>query len=854
MRIKCFSEARGVFEEGQISFEPQIHCFGGGGGGGGGGGDSRSEADRSYEDDFGFSSDLADKYSGSAADVGGRDNNGGDDRPAPAPAPAPSPSAMDTAIANALANIDTASLADISTPMVGGAFVDPTTGFGIMQDIPGPAMQSAIDVAQLATPGLYGSQATTGDSFEDLLGDSMDSLFGFYETTPVPRGSESNAFGPLELEDLQQGINMRQAMPGTGIDEILGLQARLDQGARIARQEEQARRNQILGNEFIAGPDPGPSPAPSFDMDSAITQQDYNNLQGGRSVIEQILAERAGAFPGPSPGMTAGGVDTRSFAEKVAAGEIPEDVFVYGASAPSGDEILTFGLDTSDTRSFAEKVAAGEIPEDIFVYGASAPSGDEILTFGLDTSDTRSFAEKVAAAPQTQQFQELQTTNISLMDQLEDLQQGINMRQAEFDALSARYDGLAPLATFNIVPELNTQLDDLNSQLAGKQDEILGLQTRLDDTFKQFTDLQGQYGAQSDQLTALDEQFGLSQQQIQDQAARIAEQEEAARRNRILGIAGVSPVASSAMTQTAPAPRPSANRFEGEVVPGFGASIDRAIGDFMGETYGGRTEQLPDGTINKELFTDLGDFVSRRDRNARNPGNIGVGSGAALGATSNRNFQSADFLSGYSPVAQQRMQEGYLADYGIELPNIEVFGKNYPISPLAAGVNAIANPEYTMTQALRQGASPVYGTLPGQEGSILGATSPSGDIVYSNAPFGDSLAALKGTFGFGPGLDPNMEAAYARQRELDDAERARNDSGDQAAPPALTLPDPVTQECPEGYTRDGSGICVYVGQPRVGVTPYTPMAPVEFSYTGLPSLAPRTLRPTAPNLSFLNRR
>jgi hypothetical protein len=45
--------------------------------------------------------------------------------------------------------------------------------------------------------------------------------------------------------------------------------------------------------EFNAFPSPGP-----------ITQQDYNNLQGGRSVIEQILAERAGAFPGPSPGMT----------------------------------------------------------------------------------------------------------------------------------------------------------------------------------------------------------------------------------------------------------------------------------------------------------------------------------------------------------------------------------------------------------------------------------------------------------------------------------------------------------------------------------------------------------------------
>jgi hypothetical protein len=54
------------------------------------------------------------------------------------------------------------------------------------------------------------------------------------------------------------------------------------------------------------------------------------------------------------------------------------------------------------------------------------------------------------------------------MDQLEDLQQGINMRQSEFDALSARYDGLAPLATFNIVPELNTQLDDLNSAVGGQ--------------------------------------------------------------------------------------------------------------------------------------------------------------------------------------------------------------------------------------------------------------------------------------------------------------------------------------------------------------------------------------------------
>lgn len=419
----------------------------------------------------------------------------------------------------------------------------------------------------------------------------------------------------------------------------------------------------------------------------------------------------------------------------------------------------------------------------------------------------------------TPEFQELQNTNISLMDQIEDLQQGINMRQAELDALPADYKDLMPSAV------------DFRTK------EITELQNRLDDTFKQFTDLQSQYGAQSDQLAALDEQFGLSQQQIQDQAARIAAQEEAARRNRILGIAGVSPVASSTMTQddvynmfggpaTTAGPRPSAlgpvaPSQPTEVVPGFGESVNRAISDFMGEYYGGITEQLPEGGISKELFTDVGDFVS----------------------------QPTEFLSGYSPVAQQRMQEGYLADYGLEIPNIEVFGQKIPVSVVGAAVNAIANPEYTMTQALRGGATPVYGTMPGQEGSILGATSPSGDIVYSNSPFSDTIEAVKGTFGFGPGIDPAMAEAYAKQQELADAEAARRDSGGgEPAAPAITLPDPVTEECPEGYSRDGSGVCVYQGKARVGATPYTPMAPVEISYTGLPSLAPRILRPTYPRV------
>jgi hypothetical protein len=523
-----------------------FYCFGGGGDDGGGG-DSRSEADRSYEDDFGFSSDLADKYSGSAADVGGRDDNG---------------SAMDTATASALANIDTALLADISTPMMSGDFVNPTTGFGMMQDIPGPAMQSAIDAAQLATPGLYGSKATTGDSFAGLLGDSPESSFGFYETIPVPRGSESNVFDPLELEDLQQGINMRQAMPGTGIDEILGLQARLDQRARIARQEEQALRNQILGNEFV---------------------------------------------------------DTFSFAEKVAAGEIPKDVFVYNVSAPYGDEILTFGLDDFNT-------------------GPSPVDG------GVDDFNTRA---DLGISPNPIESQ------ISIANALKNL--GLQAEEEQ------------------IFTPINMQLPS-----------FIG--------------------------------------------------------------AGINLIGGAAN---------AAQKYGGGNIPGYAQ-----------------------------------DVMNR-------PG------GAPIMA-------NAPMMSPAQPSAF--------------LETLMAASDRQPVGPYSEA----------------EGVPDVLGGFGPNQLSFLPGEP---DNIYVGDPRGIEQAQM---------LDPNVQVLdenyFSQGQELSDR------GGDQAAPPALTLPDPVTQECPEGYTRDGSGICVYVGQPRVGVTPYTPMAPVEFSYTGLPSLAPRTLRPTAPNLSFLNRR
>jgi hypothetical protein len=749
-----------------------FYCFGGGGDDGGGGGDSRSEADRSYEDDFGFSSDIAGGFSGSAADVGGRDDNGGDNRPSPSVNPG---------------NIGVGSGAGLGATSNANFSPGPS---------PGPSTGGSDPFDMDAAAKSYIDQAIANFGVGPTVGVMPDPyLEAAAAGTAVP-GPDLPGFGP----------GFGPGEPG-----------------EVA--------------EFNAFPSPGP-----------ITQQDYNNLQGGRSVIEQILAERAGAFPGPSPGMTAGGVDTRSFAEKVAAGEIPEDVFVYGASAPSGDEILTFGLDTSDTRSFAEKVAAGEIPEDVFVYGASAPSGDEILTFGLDTSETPPFAEKVAA-PQTQQFQELQTTNISLMDQLEDLQQGINMRQSEFDALSARYDELAPLA--DTVPGLNTQLLDLNTQLNTRANEITGLQTRLDDTFKSYTDLQGQFGTQSDQLTALDEQFGLSQQQIQDQAARIAEQEEAARRNRILGIAGVAPVASSAMTQDnvynlfggpgpvstapvsmAPAPRPSAQ-----------GPVDGGVDDFNTGAYGTRADlgitpnpiesQISIANALKNLDLQAEEEQIFTPINMQLPSFIGAGINLIGGALN----------------AAQKYGGGNIPGYAQDVMNRPGGAPIMANAPMMSPAQPSAFLETLMAASDRQPVGP-YSEAEGVP-DVLGGFGPNQlsflpgepDNIYVGDPRGIEQAQM---------LDPNVQVLdenyFSQGQELSDR------GGDQAAPPALTLPDPVTQECPEGYTRDGSGICVYVGQPRVGVTPYTPMAPVEFSYTGLPSLAPRTLTPTAPNLSFLNRR
>jgi hypothetical protein len=641
-----------------------------------------------------------------------------------------------------------------------------------------------------------------------------------------------------------------------------------------------------------------------------------------------------------------GGNDNDSSRQEIAArAGVPADTIV--GSGPQGSGVVTSaGGPVTSARSVAQAagdlgISDDEVRARINAAASAVPGPSAAAAFDQAIAEQEAY-DAAFNIFDTPQFQELQTTNISLMDQLEDLQQGINMRQSEFDALSARYDELAPLA--DTVPGLNTQLLDLNTQLNTRANEITGLQTRLDDTFKSYTDLQGQFGAQSDQLTALDEQFGLSQQQIQDQAARIAEQEEAARRNRILGIAGVSPVASSAMTQGdvynmfgGPGPGSSVE-MQNRILGGSGGfstrpsvtDPNRSILSLGGREYsfdntvpgnqrsyteisspsiGGVTGALldtPEFQAEFDAFNSLQkmpaggvDTRSFAEKVAAGeiPEDIFVYGASAPSGDEILTFGLDDFNTGITPnpIESQISIANALKNLDLQAEEEQIFTPINMQLPsfIGAGINLIGGalnaaqkygggniPGYAQDVMNRPGGAPIMANAPmmspAQPSAFLETLMAASDRQpvgpYSEA---EGVPDVLGGFGpnqlsFLPGepdniyvgdprgieqaqmLDPNVQVLdenyFSQGQELSDR------GGDQAAPPALTLPDPVTQECPEGYTRDGSGICVYEGQPRVGVTPYTPMAPVEFSYTGLPSLAPRTLTPTAPNLSFLNRR
>lgn len=171
-----------VFNPDENPLEKHLYCFGGDDDDGGGGGDSRSEADRSYEDDFGFSDDTASGYSGSASDIGGTDFGGSDDQE----------TKTDTAVESTLAAIDTLNLAGIDTPMTGGAFVDPNTGYGIMSDIPAVDYKSYITETTPTT-----SSSSFLDSDSDGIPDYIDSTP--YASTTMTQDQVYNLFGGTDV-------------------------------------------------------------------------------------------------------------------------------------------------------------------------------------------------------------------------------------------------------------------------------------------------------------------------------------------------------------------------------------------------------------------------------------------------------------------------------------------------------------------------------------------------------------------------------------------------------------------------------------------------------------------------------
>ena len=87
---------------------------------------------------------------------------------------------------------------------------------------------------------------------------------------------------------------------------------------------------------------------------------------------------------------------------------------------------------------------------------------------------------------------------------------------------------------------------------------------------------------------------------------------------------------------------------------------------------------------------------------------------------------------------------------------------------------------------------------------------------------------------FGEGVPDNIQDLYSRKNAIDDAERARQggDGGEPIIPPLIDEDFIGEYQTPE---RE---------QFELGEYQYEPMDPVQISYTGIPTLAPRILRPS----------
>tara|TARA_S200002703_G_scaffold96498_1_gene83365 strand:+ start:879 stop:2981 length:2103 start_codon:yes stop_codon:yes gene_type:complete len=588
-----------------------------------------------------------------------------------------------------------------------------------------------------------------------------------------------------------------------------------------------------------------------------------------------------------------GGVSTRNFNVDTNQGFVDTDQGrVYGASDVLGKGIAEGDISPTDRQDTAIGMASdimGVDPSNV-ALGGDLFFGEEDVLANQDLSFGESGLTPSTPEPQLNVTETPEYTN--LLDTVNELQNTLDQKSQEYNQLQSQYDEIAPLATE--IDFFKTQADSLNDQLTAKQEEITSLSTDLNNTLTDFQGLQTQFADQSEQLGGLQNQFTTAQETIAEQNARIAAQNEAAEQARVRNIAGTPTFADPTTVDFAPQQGRvvSETRLGSPTVAGTAAMEDvnmpsavsalEAFDDFnfsrdvFGveqpedyQIYGLRDTVTPQAAVltNAERMSQQGVDAEMTD--------IPIGATAERREIAGQDPRAPDYTLAEAQANLDAARREAYADkqFGFDtgLPgSIDVFGAKIPtgVGVIEGAVDALFNPDAALANAIAErGIRSIDGnpvpensanynpngldvvTAGGSlsEGGRTAAYDERGNIVYDSSPF-------SGLNPLGEGVPDNIQDLYDRQRTIDDAERERQGGDSTQAPPPTADPDPTTGECPDGYSyNSATQTCEYQGRDVVGATEYTPMGPVNISYTGLPSLAPRTLRPTAPNLDFLTR-
>lgn len=184
--------------------------------------------------------------------------------------------------------------------------------------------------------------------------------------------------------------------------------------------------------------------------------------------------------------------------------------------------------------------------------------------------------------------------------------------------------------------------------------------------------------------------------------------------------------------------------------------------------------------------------------------------------------------------------------------SIDVFGVDVPTSvglvegiadalfdPTSSAANAMAERGIKSVDGMSaegtanynpNGLEVVTAGGPLSEGGRTAAYDPINNVVYDSSPF-------SGLNPFGEGVPENIQNLYDTRNAIDDAQREREGDGGDGV--ASILPPPVPPEAVPTTPEE------YQGRNIVGeATGYRPRGPINYAYTGLPSLAPVALRPS----------